>query len=108
MVIEARSDIDLIMRSAEELLLVATDEARLLAAATELLGEQYGYGARYVVLHDARAAELYLGGAAGKIAETDAIKDYRRPEGAGLSGACWKSGAIVNVSDVRADERYME
>lgn len=108
MAVQTRSDLDLLMRSAEELLLVATDEARLLAHATELLGEQYGYGARYVVLHDAGRAELYLGGAAGKIAQTSAIRDYRRPDNAGLSGACWTSGAIVNVPDVIADERYME
>src|SRR5438874_1073379 len=96
------------MRSAEQLLLVATDEARLLATATELLGEEYGYGARYVVLHDPRTAELYVGGAAGKIADASAIKAYRRPEAAGLSGACWTTAAMVNVEDVRADPRYME
>src|SRR5207237_9357876 len=96
------------MRSAEQLLLVATDEARLLATATELLGEEYGYGARYVVLHDPRTAELYVGGAAGKIADASAIKAYRRPEAAGLSGACWTTAAMVNVRDVRADARYME
>ena len=105
---QMRTDVDLLMRSAEELLLVATDEARLLAAATELLGEQYGYGARYVLLHDAATAELYVGGAAGKIADTTAINGYRRPDHAGLTGACWTSGAIVNVADVRSDPRYME
>src|SRR2546428_435322 len=102
MVVETRSDIDLIMRSAEELLLVATDEARLLSVATELLGQQYGYGARYVVLHDQQTAELYVGGAAGKIADTTAIRGYRRPDGAGLSGACWTAGAMVHCPDVRA------
>jgi diguanylate cyclase (GGDEF)-like protein len=35
------------------------------------------------------------------------VRAYRRPEGAGLSGACWSSGEIVNVADVRADPRYM-
>src|SRR5512132_4295347 len=102
-----RADLELLMRSAEELLLVATDEARLLAVATELLGAQYGYGARYVVLHDEKTKELWLGGAAGAVADTEGVRAYRKPEGAGLSGACWSSGQIVNVPDVRADPRYM-
>ena len=96
------------MRSAEQLLLVATDEARLLDVATELLGEQYGYGARYVVLHDDATEELYLGGAAGALADTVAVRSYRRPDAAGLSGSCWSTGQIVNVADVHADQRYME
>ncbi len=103
-----RADLDLIMRSAEELLLVATDEAKLLDVATVLLGAQYGYGARYVVLHDDATAELYLGGAAGALARTAAVRGYRRPDNAGLSGACWTTGQIVNVPDVGADPRYME
>ncbi|HUQ41594.1 MAG TPA: sensor domain-containing diguanylate cyclase [Candidatus Limnocylindrales bacterium] len=102
-----RADIDLLMRSAEELLLVATDEARLLDVATELLAAQYGYGARYVALHDDATAELYLGGAAGALAETPEVRAYRRPDSAGLSGACWTSARVVNVPDVREDPRYM-
>src|SRR5438105_4755441 len=103
-----RADLELLMHSAEQLLLVATDEAQLLDVATELLGAQYGYGARYVVLHDAAKRELYLGGAAGALAQTEAVRNYRKPEGAGLSGACWTSGELVNVGDVHADPRYME
>ena len=103
-----RADLDLLMRSAEQLLLVATDELRLLDVATELLGEQYGYGARYVVLHDDATNELYLGGAAGALADTVAVRSYRRPDAAGLSGSCWSTGQIVNVADVHADPRYME
>ena len=103
-----RADLDLLMRSAEQLLLVATDEARLLDVATELLGEQYGYGARYVVLHDDATDELYLGGAAGALADTAAVRTYRRPDSAGLSGSCWSTGEIVNIDDVHADPRYME
>ena len=45
-VMTTRADLGLLMRSAEELLLVATDEQQLLAVATELLGQQYEYGAR--------------------------------------------------------------
>ena len=103
-----RADLDLLVRSAEQLLLAATDEVRLLDVATELLGEQYGYGARYVVLHDDATAQLYLGGAAGALAATSAVRGYRRPDDAGLSGACWTTRAIVNVRDVHADPRYME
>jgi len=103
-----RADLDLLMRCAEQLLLVATDEVRLLDVATELLGEQYGYGARYVVLHDDLTEELYLGGAAGALADTAAVRSYRRPDAAGLSGSCWSTGQIVNVADVHADPRYME
>ena len=103
-----RADLDLLMRSAEQLLLVATDEVRLLDVATELLGEQYGYGARYVVLHDDATAELYLGGAAGALADTVAVRSYRKPDSAGLSGSCWSTGEIVNVHDVQSDPRYME
>src|SRR2546429_6178890 len=96
------------MRSAEQLLLVATDEARLLATATELLGEEYGYGARYVVLHDPRTAELYVGGAAGKIADASAIKAHRKPGAAGPSGACLTTAAMVDVRDGRAHARDIE
>ena len=103
-----RADVDLLVLTAEEILSAATDERGLLAVATGLLGQQYGYGARYVVLHDRVAKELYLGGAAGAIAEMEAMHEYRRPESAGLSGACWTSGTVVNVADVRADPRYME
>jgi diguanylate cyclase (GGDEF)-like protein len=102
-----RADMDLLMRSAEALLLAATDEARLLDVATECLGEQFGYGARYVVLHDAARHELYLGGAAGALADTPGVRNYRKPDGEGLSGASWRSGQIINVPDVRADPRYM-
>jgi diguanylate cyclase (GGDEF)-like protein len=103
-----RADLDLLIRSAEQLLLAATDETRLLHVATELLGRQYGYGARYVVLHDDATRELYLGGVAGGLADTVSIRGYRRPDGAGLSGACWATGQIVNVGDVSADPRYVE
>src|SRR5256885_2600869 len=95
------------MRSAEQLLLVATDEARLLATATELLGEEYGYGARYVVLHDARTAELYVGGAAGKNAGAPPIQAHPRPEGAGLLGARWATAAVGDVRGGPAGRRSM-
>ena len=107
-VLSPRGDVDLLMRSAEALLLVATDESRLLEVATELLGEQYGYGSRYVMLHDDARGELYLGGAAGALADGVSVRTYRKPDAAGLSGACWSTGALVNCADVHVDPRYME
>jgi len=103
----SRADLELLMHSAEQLLLVATDEVQLLDVATELLGAQYGYGARYVVLHDDHKKELYLGGAAGAQALVEAEQTYRRPDSAGLSGYAWTHNEIVNVGDVREDPRYM-
>jgi diguanylate cyclase (GGDEF)-like protein len=103
-----RSDLDLLMRSAEELLLVATDESKLLALTTELLGAQYGYGARYVMLHDPKRHELYLAASSGEYADGDQVRAYRAPEEIGLNGACFTSRRIVNVADVRTDGRYVE
>jgi len=103
-----RSDLDLLMRSAEEMLLVATDESKLLALATELLGGQYGYGARYVMLHDPKRHELYMGGSSGEYSDDERARAYRAPEAVGLNGACFLSRQVVNVADVRADARYIE
>jgi diguanylate cyclase (GGDEF)-like protein len=103
-----RADLELLTRSAEELLLVATDEKKLLALATELLGAQYGYGARYVMLHDPKRHELYLGAATGEYSEGDHLRAYRAPEEIGLNGACFVTRTIVNVADVRTDARYIE
>jgi diguanylate cyclase (GGDEF)-like protein len=102
-----RGDRDLLVRSAEALLSAATDEARLLNVATELLGDQFGYGARYVMLHDDRHAQLYVGGAAGEMGESEQGRSYRVADGIGLAGACWTAATIVNVADVRGDARYV-
>jgi diguanylate cyclase (GGDEF)-like protein len=95
------------MKSAEALLLAATDEARLLRVATELLGEQFGYGGRYVLLHDGRSRELYLCGAAGTLTDADRVQGYRAEDHIGLAGACWQTGEILNCPDVEADSRYV-
>jgi len=108
MIDSGRADLDLLTRSAEELLLVATDEKKLLALATELLGAQYGYGARYVMLHDPKRHELYLGAATGEYSDGDQLRAYRAPEDVGLNGACFVTRAIVNVADVGAEPRYIE
>ena len=102
---EPCTHLDLLVRSAEKMLLVATDERQLLDVATDLLGEQYGYGARYVLLHDEARHELYVGGAAGMLADSDDVRGYRAPDGVGLTGACWTSREVLNVPDVWADPR---
>jgi diguanylate cyclase (GGDEF)-like protein len=107
-VLNTRADLGLLVRSAEELLLVATDEQQLLAVATELLGQQYGYGARYVALHDDATNELYLGGFAGALADSPQVFAYRKPDHEGLSGTCWSTRRLINVPDVRIDPRYLE
>ena len=107
MATDAHAEIDLLMRSAEELLLAATDEGKLLAVATELLGEQYGYGARYVLLHDAARHELYTGGFAGPLTEIEEARSFRAGDDAGVAGACFASGTVVNVRDVALDPRYI-
>lgn len=104
---ELRTDLELLARSAERLLLAATDERRLLDVAAELLGEEYGYGARYVLLHDDARGELYAGGAAGVLADSDAVRGYRANDTTGLSGACWSTVSVVNVPDVTTDPRYV-
>jgi len=105
--VHARGDLDLLVRSAEALLSAATDEAALLNVATELLGDQFGYGARYVMLHDDAHGQLYVGGAAGEMGQSEEGRSYRVAHGVGLAGACWTSAKIVNVADVRADPRYV-
>ncbi len=101
------SEIDLLMRSAEELLLAASDEQKVLIVATELLGEQYGYGARYVLLHDEARRELYTAGFAGPLAEIEAARRFRAAQDEGVSGACFTGRCVVNVPDVSTDLRYI-
>lgn len=104
---ETRTDIDLLARSAEKLLLAATDERRLLDVAAELLGGEYGYGARYVLLHDDVRGELYAGGAAGPFSDTEVVRGYRVKDDVGLAGASWSGITVVNVPDVSVDPRYV-
>ena len=107
MAIAAHAEIDLLMRSAEELLLAATDEGQVLALATELLGEQCGYGARYVLLHDAAQHELYIAGFAGPLADIEAARRFRTRDDVGIVGACFAGSTVVNVPDVALDTRYV-
>lgn len=102
-----RSDVDLLMRSAEELLLAASDEQQLLSLGTELLGEQYGYGARYILLHEEARHDLYTAGFAGPLAEIEAARRFRTAPDRGVSGACFSTASVVNVPDVSKEPRYI-
>jgi diguanylate cyclase (GGDEF)-like protein len=93
------------MRATEALLLAAHDEQAVLATATNLLGEHFGYGARSVLLYQKGADELVMGHAAGAGSDDPAVIGWRRKLGEGLSGIAAKTRAIVNVGDLWADPR---
>jgi len=101
------NELSLLMRAADALLNAATDEASVLRLAVELLGEQFGYSMRYLLLYDADRNELYTGVAAGEGSLEPAVKNYRMSIDHGLTGACAKSRAVVNVGDVSSDPRYI-
>ena len=101
------NELSLLMRAAEALLSSATDEASVLAQATELLGEAFGYSVRYVLLFDPETAELHAAAVAGEGSDDPAVKNYRMSIEHGLTGACARARAIVNVGDVRVDRRYI-
>jgi diguanylate cyclase (GGDEF)-like protein len=101
------NELSLLMRAAETLLNAATDEASVLSEATELLGEQFGYAMRYLLLHDASRDELYTGAAAGEGSEDPSVRSYRMPTSRGLTGVAARARSIVNVGDVSADPRYI-
>src|SRR5712692_1312200 len=101
------NELSLLMGAADALLSSATDEASVLAQATELLGEAFGYSIRYVLLFDPEKAELHAAAVAGEGSDDPAVRNYRMSIEHGLTGACARSRAIVNVGDVRADPRYI-
>ena len=101
------NELSLLMRAAETLLNAATDEASVLAQTTELLGEQFGYSIRYLLLYDREHDELYTAAAAGVGREDAAVLAYRTSTARGLTGACARTRAVVNVGDVRSDPRYV-
>ncbi|MDE3111810.1 MAG: GAF domain-containing protein [Chloroflexota bacterium] len=93
------------MRATEALLLAAHDEDAVLATATNLLGEHFGYGTRAILLYDKAADELVMARAAGPGAADPAITAWRRKLGEGLSGVAAKTRTVVNVGDLWADPR---
>ena len=99
------NELSLLMRAADALLNAATDEASVLSHAVGLLGEQLGYSMRYLLLYDAERNELYTGKAAGDGSRDAAVMNYRMSIDYGLTGACARTRAVVNVGDVRSEER---
>jgi diguanylate cyclase (GGDEF)-like protein len=95
----------LLMKATESLLLAAYDEQAVLATATNLLGEHFGYSTRSVLLYQKGADELVMGHAAGPGADDPEVLAWRRKLGQGLSGIAAETRKIVNVGDLRADER---
>lgn len=96
--------VPLLMRAARELL-VSDDEPSVIHAAMRLLGERYGGGPRYLLLHE--NGELRTIGAEGPGTELEATRAFRTRIGAGLTGICAERRAVVNVGDVAADPRYI-
>lgn len=101
------NELSLLMRAAETLLSAATDEQSVLSQVVDLLGEQFGYQVRYVLLYDRGTDELYSAAVAGEGSDDPAVSAYRMSTARGLTGAAARSRAIVNVGDVRADPRYI-
>src|SRR5438477_1289693 len=101
------NELSLLMRAAETLLNAATDEASVLTEATELLGDQFGYAMRYLLMYDASRDELYAGAAAGEGSDDPSVQAYRMPTTRGLTGVAARTRSIVNVGDVSADPRYI-
>src|SRR5688500_8177907 len=99
--------VPLLARATEALLLAAYDEDAVLATASNLLGEHFGYPARYVLLYDKTREELYMAHGAGPDAHLPAVKAFRTKPGRGLTGVCAQTRTIVNVGDVRKDPRYI-
>lgn len=101
------NELSLLMRAAESLLNAATNEASVLAQTTEILGEQFGYAIRYVLLFDPEKNELHSAAAAGEGSDDPAVTNYRMSIERGLTGACARSRSVVNVGDVQSDPRYI-
>ncbi|MHB8631091.1 MAG: diguanylate cyclase [Candidatus Limnocylindria bacterium] len=101
------NELSLLMHAAETLLNAASDEASVLAQATELLGEQFGYAMRYLLLHDAERDELSVAAVAGEGSDEPAVRSYRMATARGLTGAAARTRTLVNVGDVSADPRYI-
>jgi diguanylate cyclase (GGDEF)-like protein len=101
------NELSLLMRAADALLNAATDEASVLSHAVELLGEQFGYSMRYLLLYDAEHKELYTAVAAGDGSTDAGVMNYRMSLEHGLTGACARTRSVVNVGDVSTDARYI-
>ena len=71
--------------------------AKVVAAATEMLDAERSS----LFLHDRESDELW-----SQVAEGVAVREIRFPAGAGIAGACLRQGAVINIPDAYADERF--
>ena len=101
-------EVPLLMRATEALLLAAHDEHAVLATATNLLGDHFGYGMRAILLYQKGPDELVMGHAAGPGSDDPAVIGWRRKLGEGLSGIAAKTRSVVNVGDLRRDPRTVQ
>lgn len=101
------NELSLLMRAAETLLNAATDEQSVLSHVIDLLGEQFGYSMRYLLLYDADRDELYAAAAGGEESDDLAVRSYRMSTSHGLTGVAARTRTTVNVGDVSADPRYI-
>src|SRR5438105_13300263 len=62
---------------------------------------------RYLLLYDAERDELFTGVGGSEGSMDPAVKNYRMSIDHGLTGACAKTRAVVNVGDVSSDPRYI-
>lgn len=92
------------MRAAGELL-GADDEAAVLRAAMRLLGDHYGYGARYLLVREGDL--LRTAAADGPGTETTEAQTFTTPVGRGLTGVCAELRRVINVRDVVRDPRFV-
>lgn len=100
------SELTLLMRAAESLLLAATDEHEVLRVAVELLGERFGYGARGILLHDGERRDLYVGASGGRELAPD-LAQLRIPIGKGIAGIAARERRLVNTPHVPSDPRRL-
>lgn len=96
---------ELLLARAAENLFTASDERVLIESAIAFLADSFGYGLRYVLLHDPAHGELYFHAGAGPRAEE--ARGFRTKLGVGLTGIAAATRQIVNVGDVGADSRFI-
>src|SRR2546426_54185 len=101
------AELAMLMKAAESLQLAATQEREVLEAATQILGERFGYGTRVIMLFDPEREELYVAAAAGVGVDRPEVMNFRVRLGEGLTGTSALYRRIVNVPDVRRDTRYI-
>jgi diguanylate cyclase (GGDEF)-like protein len=97
----------LLTNAAERLLIAANEGSDVLSVATDLLGEGFGYGMRYILRYEPARDELVMARAAGPTSDRPEVRDFRVANGVGITGTCAATRRVVNVADARADPRYL-